>query len=338
MKILVVKLSSLGDIAHALPAVAMLKARTGAAMDWVTQPEYVELARACEGIRNVYAFPRRHFWRDAAEYWRTVRAEEYDLVVDLQGLMKSAVAGRMARAKWRTGPAWAREGAGWLYDAKDSAPEGPRRHACEELLDLVDTVAPSPEGGGPDAWPRGQVMPLHFPEPPKEEGKMVALTPFSRWATKDWPAERFAEVGRRLAAECGCRIRILGGPGDREKGTQLAEAIGAAAENLCGKTTLPELMGHLKAADLVVGVDSGPLHWADAMGVPLVAVYGATDPVRTGPWHQPDSVVTCDACKRRPCHSRTCAEGGLACLNGLAAETVCRAAAARLSGAQGQDS
>ena len=137
-------------------------------------------------------------------------------------------------------------------------------------------------------------------------------------------------VGRRLAAECGCRIEILGGPGDREKGARLAEAIGAAAENWCGRTTLPELMGRLKAADLVVGVDSGPLHWADAMGVPLVAVYGATDPVRTGPWHQPDSVVTCDACKRRPCHSRTCAEGRLSCLNELLPETVFAVAATRL--------
>ena len=107
------------------------------------------------------------------------------------------------------------------------------------------------------------------------------------------------------------------------------------AANWCGRTSLPELMGRLKAADLVVGVDSGPLHWADAMGVPLVAVYGATDPVRTGPWHQPDSVVTCGACKRRPCHSRTCAEGDLACLEGLDAETVFRAAAARLASRQG---
>lgn len=333
-KILVVKLSSLGDIAHALPAVALLKERTRAVLDWVTQPEYVELVRACEGVRNVFAFPRRHFWRDAAEYWRTVRGEEYDLVVDLQGLMKSALAGRMARAKWRTGPAWAREGAGLLYDAKDSMPEGPRRHACEELLELVDCIAPAEEGQEADGLPRGHVMPLHFPEPPKEADgrKTVAMTPFSRWATKDWPAERFAEVGRRLAAEFGCRIRVLGGPGDREKGERLAGDIGAAAENWCGRTTLPELMGRLKAADLVVGVDSGPLHWADAMGVPLVAVYGATDPVRTGPWHQPDSVVTCDVCPRRPCHSRSCAEGNLACLCGLDAETVFRAAAGRLAG------
>lgn len=323
-RILVIKLSSLGDLAHALPAVRALKERTGAEIDWVVQPEYMPLLALCPDVARTIPFPRRRFWRGLLPFLHVLRQERYDLIVDLQGLLKSALAARLARGDWRVGPAWAREGAHWFYDVRTEAPVGPRRHAVEECMSVVDLVAP---GEGPVPVPR-----IELPEAEHDghPGPHVALVPFSRWATKDWPPEKFAELGRRLAAEMGCQIRIVGGGDNAAAGEELARQIGERARNLCGKTDFPGLCSLLKSMDLVVAVDSGPLHWADAMGVPLVAVFGATDPRRTGPYWQPDHVVTKAGLECRPCHSRTCARGDLACLQTLDVETVFRAVLARL--------
>jgi heptosyltransferase I len=327
-RILVVKTSSLGDLAHALPAVRALKARTGAAIDWVAQPEYAALLAAVPDVERVVAFPRRSLARDGAAFVRELRRETYDAAVDLQGLMKSALAARLARLARggrRYGPAWAREGAHWLYDRQPARRPGPRAHAVDELLDVVDLVAP--DGGAAVAQ-----APPEFREAVADDrpGPRVALAPFSRWSTKDWPAEKFAELGRRLATEMGCNLYVVGGPGDLAQGEALASMIGDRARNWCGRTDLPGLCGLLKGMDLLVSVDSGPMHWADAMGVPLVAVFGATDPARTGPYHQLDHVVVQPNLPCRPCHSRTCARGDLACLRTLDAQAVLDVAMRRL--------
>jgi heptosyltransferase I len=324
-RILVIKLSSLGDIAHALPAVRALKERTGAVIDWVAQPEYAALLACCSDVDRVIEFPRRNFVRGFFPFLRALRAEHYDLVVDLQGLMKSAVAVRLARGDWRVGPPWAREGAHWFYDVQTAPTEGPRGHAVDELMAVVNLVAPGEEGVAPDSH-------LSFPEADCDgsPGPHVALAPFSRWETKNWPLEKFAELGRRLATEMGCQIRIVGSRDNAETGEDLARQIGDRARNLCGKTDLVGLCSLLKGMDLLVTVDSGPMHWADALGVPLVAIFGATDPARTGPYHQLDHVVAKAGLTCRPCHSRTCSRGDLACLRTLDVETVFQAALARL--------
>ncbi len=324
-RILVIKLSSLGDIAHALPAVRALKERTGAAVDWVVQPEYAPLLVLCPDVDRLIEFPRRNWRRGWGAFWRELRRERYDWVVDFQGLFKSALAARLARGARRTGPAWAREGSPWVYDVRPARKPGPRRHAVEELMDIVEMVAP----GGDPAPPAPR---LNVAEclPDGRPGPQVGLAPFSRWRTKDWPLEHFAELGRRLISEMGCRILIVGGAGDEAAGARLAAEIGDAARNLCGQTDLPGLCSRLKSLDLLVTVDSGPMHWADAMGVPLVAVFGATDPDRTGPYRQREWVVVREGLPCRPCHSRTCARGDLACLQTLDVETVLRAALERL--------
>ena len=323
-RILVIKLSSLGDIAHALPAVRALKERTGAEIDWVVQPEYAPLLACCPDVARTITFPRRNFARGFWPFLRTLRRERYDAIVDLQGLMKSALAARLARGKRRIGPAWAREGAPRFYDAQPLKAAGPRSHAVEELMDVVNLVAP---GAAVPPAPN-----LVFPEAESDgdPGPHVAFAPFSRWATKDWPAEKFAELGKRLVAEMGCRIRIVGGRENEAQGEALARQIGEGARNLCGKTDLPGLCSLLKGMDLLVTVDSGPMHWADAMGVPLVAVFGATDPARTGPYRQLAHVVAKEGLDCRPCHSRTCARGDLACLRTLDVEPVFQAALERL--------
>ena len=315
-RILVIKLSSLGDIAHALPAVLALKERTGAAIDWVVQPEYAGLLAHCPDVARMIEFPRRNVFRGFRTFLRALRQERYDAIVDLQGLLKSAVVARLARGGRRVGPAWAREGADRFYDAQPPRKTGPRQHAVLEAMAVVALVAP-----GPDAVPEPR---LDFTEAESDgsPGPHVAFAPFSRWDTKDWPIEKFAELGRRLAKEMGCQIRIVGGRDNEAQGEALARQIGDRARNLSGKTDLPGLCSLLKSMDLLVTVDSGPMHWADALGVPLVAIFGATDPARTGPNQQLDHVVAKEGLDCRPCHSRTCARSDLACLRTLEVEKV----------------
>ena len=324
MRILVIKLSSLGDVAHALPAVRALKDRTGAEIDWVVQPEYAPLLACCPDVARTIAFPRRNFARGFFPFLRELRREKYDVVVDLQGLMKSALTARLARSRRRVGPAWAREGAPRFYDAQPAKVPGPRRHAVEELMDVANLVAPG------EAAPPAPNLAFPEAESDGDPGPHVAFAPFSRWATKDWPTEKFVDLGKRLVLEMGCRIRIVGGRDNEAPGEALARQIGEGARNLCGKTDLPGLCSLLKGMDLLVTVDSGPMHWADALGVPLVAVFGATDPARTGPYRQMAHVVAKDGLSCRPCHSRTCARGDLACLRTLDVETVFQAALKRL--------
>ena len=323
-RILVIKLSSLGDIAHALWAVHALQERTGAAIDWVVQPEYAPLLACCPDVERTIEFPRRDFARGFFPFLRELRRERYEAIVDLQGLLKSALAAWLARGRRRVGPAWAREGAQRFYDAQPPKNPGPRRHAVDELMDVVNLVAPG------QGAPRQPELRLPEAESDGSPGPHVVFAPFSRWETKNWPVEKFAELGKRLAAEMGCQIRIVGGRDNEAPGEALARQIGERARNLCGKTDLRGLCSLMKNMDLLVSVDSGPMHWADAMGIPLVAIFGATDPVRTGPFRQMDHVVAKSGLACRPCHSRACSRGDLACLRTLEVEPVFHAALSRL--------
>jgi ADP-heptose:LPS heptosyltransferase len=135
-KVLVVKMSSLGDLFHALPAVRCLKRGLNATVDWVTQPEYVELVGSFADVRKVIAFPRRGFFSGMKAFAAALRRERYDYVVDLQGLLKSAVVVALARGGRRIGPSFSREGASLFYDAVAGV-RNKERHAVEEAMEVV---------------------------------------------------------------------------------------------------------------------------------------------------------------------------------------------------------
>jgi len=318
MRALVIKLSSLGDLFHALPTVARIHEAKNAQIDWVTNHAYTELVARFQPVRRVIGFPRKNFAGHARAFLRELRADEYDYIFDMQGLLKSALTARAARGGPRIGPSFHREGSRLFYSSV-AGTRNKNRHAVEENFDLLDHLGIA----------RGDVtFPVSFDRPAElPAGKpRIGLLPCSRWATKNWPPEHFISLVRALSDTA--HFYLFGAPEDREVCRRIADESGAGVTDLCAKTSLVELGGWLAAMDLVITVDSGPMHMAAAAGTPVLAVFGATDPHRTGPYGKQHRVLFRDDLPCRPCLSRTCRlkVPDIRCLGELSPDRVAAAA------------
>ncbi len=326
-RVLVVKLSSLGDIFHALPAVHALKVGLDADIDWVTQPEYVELVRCFPDVGTVIPFPRRGWVRGLPAFLKVARRARYDMVIDLQGLLKSALASKLVKAGRVIGPSFHREGSHLLYD-RVVGPCDRNRHAVEEAMDVVRYLGlPVPPVEFPVVFPGVEIL----------AGRpRVAVVPASRRANKNWPVEFYSEVAHRLMHQDSATIYLMGGWSDRETCATLQHELEAGhtcsrVVNLAGRTTLVEMGGWLKGMDVVLANDSGPIHMAAAIGTPVVAMFGATDPVRTGPYGFGHRVMTAEM-DCQPCFRRTCALEGVDCMRAITPEVVYKAVQGVLRG------
>ena len=316
MKILAVKLSSLGDILHVLPAVSAISEQTGAEIDWAVHPEFAALVRCFRCVRRIVEIPRHHVLAGLREALRDLRSERYDMAVDLQGLAKSAVVTRLARADRRIAPSYAREGSGLFFRERAGRMDR-SRHAVEQAFDTLDYLGlsrPKRPLGADD---------FILPEVARPAGApLVAMAPVSRWVTKNWPPAKFAAFARLLGADSpGARFIVLGGKGDAAVGAEIASALPGRVENLCGKTTIAETMALLAQSDLLVANDTGPVHMAAAVGTRCLVVFGSTRPEWTGPWGDGHRVVSAGL-ECQPCVKRRCARGDLACLEAVSPEAV----------------
>lgn len=351
-RILIIKTSSLGDLFHALPAVHALKVALKAEVDWVVQDIYADVVRCFTDVSHVIPFPKRalgpklviqallgmsNAYRikvdkgadvdvdaispdDFSLFSEKMRAREYDYVIDLQGLLKSAILARLARTRRRIGPSFHREGSKFFYTSV-AGERNKDRHAVDECLDVLRHLNLS--------VPAVPEFPVKFPEigVGGGTGPRVALVPCSRWETKDWPPEKFIEVGRQLAA-AGVQIFLIGSRDDKPVCKEIEAGIGKNVENLCAKTRIADIGGVLAQMDLVITVDTGPMHIAAALGKPVLAVFGATDPKRTGPYGSRNIVITHENLACRPCLSRACKrpQKDIACLRELDARRITAAA------------
>jgi heptosyltransferase-1 len=320
-RILIIKLSSFGDIFHALPAVNNLKVAWDAEIDWVTQPEYVELVKCFSIVSSVIPFPRREILTRGLGFFRTLRGRHYDLVIDLQGLLKSAVVARLARGTRTIGPSFQREGARFFYDAVAGCRDK-NRHAVEENLDVVRYL-------GLPVLPL--LFPVVFPAPVVEAAApRVAIVPVSRRENKNWPVENFLQTARALRQEFQASVFLFGSKADHAvcekiRSELISENSHGTVINLAGKTSLVEMGGWFTQMNLVVVNDSGPLHLAAALGIPVVTLFGPTDPRRTGPYGEGHRVITSEmAC--RPCFAKVCKSPQVECMNRISPSTVIAAA------------
>jgi len=339
--ILVVRLSSLGDLVHTLPAVAALRRRfPQARIDWLVETRHRELlldnpdvSALIEvdtlGWRRRLLSPRT--WREIRESIASIRERRYDFVVDLQGTLKSAVSAFLARSDRRIGFA--------------------TRHLKERAATLLYTERVSANGGGPHMIDRHlrllgalgwegeeRRFPIVVPETVRAavEGELarmdlrefVLLNPGGSWVTKRWSPKRFGELAAAIEREWKLPSLVVWGPGEKEMAREAVSASNGAAR-LAPRTSLREMVSYIRKARLFVSGDSGPLHLASACGVPAVGVFGPTDPARNGPFGQGDEVVWKHvACS--PCYKHRCPGYGNVCLTSIEVEDVLGAVRKRL--------
>lgn len=331
MRVLLVRLGALGDLVHALPVAAAIKAAwPEARLDWLVEARhrpFLDLVPVLDDRLAVDTRSVRGRWGWPAVV-REMRSRRYEAVLDVQGLLKSAVLARLSGARRVIGFAMAhlREPLAAAAYSETVDPRG-AVHVVEKNLACAVAL------GVPVAAPR---FPLSTPPPSPEAAAVVdaagpgfaAINPGAAWPNKRWPAERFGALARRLADRPGLRSIVLWGPGERA----LAEAVTAAAGDaarLAPPTPLADLLALLARAAVVVAGDTGPLHLAAALGTPVVGIYGPTDPRRNGPWDPRDRVVS----RRAACacfHKRRC-RAPRWCLDDVTVEEVAEEVSVRLS-------
>jgi heptosyltransferase I len=276
-QILVIRLGAMGDVIHALPAIAELKRRQpDSHLTWVIEAKWAPLLEDNPFIDRVVLL-RRNSLAALIQSARVLRESRYDLAIDFQGLIKSALVAVAAQPPRIYGFSETRESVAAVFYTHRVAPRC--AHVVDRNVELVahamdPAMAPT---DAPPARPRGLVFPLPAgrPEGDLPAGDFVLASPLAGWAAKQWPMEHYRAVAARLRAELGIPL-VLNGP----PGVDFA-AIGDALAHHSG---LPGLIHATRRSAAVIGVDSGPLHLAAAFDKPGVAIFGPTDPARNGPY------------------------------------------------------
>ncbi len=273
VRILVVRLGAMGDILHTLPAVASLKTgHPGSRLTWAVETKWAPLIEANPFVDRVVPV-RRESAASLFETWRELRAERYQLAVDFQGLLKSALVAAAARPDCIFGfdTALLRERAAGLFYSQKTLTRA--AHVVDRSLDLAAAA------GGTTAL-RVFPLPPGSPEGTLPAGAFVLASPLAGWRSKQWPAEHYRALAARLRAELAIRLVVNLPPG----GTDWVRQSGMADDAVAHVSGLAGLIDATRRAAAVVGVDSGPLHLAAALSKPGVAIFGPTDPARNGPY------------------------------------------------------
>jgi heptosyltransferase-1 len=305
-RILIVRLSALGDVIHTLPLLGALRERfPDAHIGWLVEPAGTSLVHGHPMLNVVHVVPKKKIraqpWRiwsgPAGDLLDEIKAQRYEIAIDVQGLTKSALWGRLAKIPRRIGLARpdARELAPWLA-TETVRPRPEALHVVERNLELLRPLGVEP--------PRPAAFPVHLPDAARaaallgdDPTPLALLICGAGWATKRWPPDRFGQLARALAERHGMRVALPWGPGEQDL---VAAALGAAGAgepafdapslpagpgvHALPGTTFPELGAILARSRLVVGGDTGPTHLAAALARPVIGLMGPLDARRNGPY------------------------------------------------------
>ena len=348
MHLLLIKMSSLGDVVHTLPTVTDLVA-AGHQVTWVVEEAFAPIAQSHPGVNQVIPIAWRR-WRknllrnrkELAAFWTQLRKQNFDLVLDAQGLYKSAVVTRMARSARRAGLAHdsAREpGAARFYNEPHSVAKADHAVNRTRLLAaraLGYQLSTEPDFGLPPLAPNAP------------DSLSCVFLHGTTWASKHWPEEYWAELVQ-LACSQGAAVKLLWGDAAEQARAQRLAAAGPSAASTVSDTNsqvfassgvrseqgsaevwdrmpIEVLLPKLAGADLVIGVDSGLTHLTAALGIPTLAIYGSTDSELTGVKGAAALNVqadfACAPCRRRDCDFTGAANVQPACYQSITPDRV----------------
>lgn len=339
MKALLVRLSSIGDVVHTLPALAALH-RHGWEAGWVVEPASRPLLEDNPPLGQLVAAPaaRDFRWRQALSALRALRAGRYDVALDLQGLWKSALWARLSGARRVLGyERFARREPASAVLLHEQVPRGRRGgHVIDKNLALLRPLGIEAVGSRefPLPYQPDAVARVDRGLAGLEGEGLVVLNPGGGWSSKLWPAERFGQLALGLR-RLGLRCLVSYGPGEEGLAERVVAASAGAAQRAF-PTTIVDFVELARRARLVVAADTGPMHLACAVGTPVVALFGPTDPARNGPFATEDEVVRhVPSCA--PCYRRSCTEhAGI--MEQVRTAEVLAAVERRLAAAREQDS
>lgn len=310
LRFLVIRLSSVGDIVHALPAVAALgEGIPGGEIHWVIEKRHARLLEGNPYVRRVVKLDTLG-WRkellspgtllQLVETGMALREVAFDAAIDFQGLIKSALLARFSRSRARLGFAeyWLREPPAGIFYTDRVAPRG-RRHVIEMNLALVERlgVPPVPRGRWKFPLPRNESDERYVESllASLDAGEFIVINPGGGWRSKCWAPENYAELIRRLETEIAGKILLTGSPDEEPLIRDILRGAGLSRASYFPSTLL-QLIALARRAKLFVGGDTGPVHLAAAAGTPLVAIFSATDPLNTpernGPFSEQDITVS----------------------------------------------
>ncbi|WP_374674245.1 glycosyltransferase family 9 protein [Ideonella sp.] len=333
-RLLIVRLSAIGDVVMASGLIPALRARwPQAQISWLTEAATAPLLRHHPDLAEVIVWPRadwqalwrqrrwRALWQAVRSFRRGLRDRHFDIVIDAQGLLKSGLLARLSGAPRRVG-LLSREGSQWLMTERVGAPPGDDPRMSHEYRDLADHLgAPAGSfrlslavGDAPRATARQALADAGV------RGRVAVLAPFTTRPQKHWFEDRWSALAGALAAE-GLVPVLLGGPGDRDAAARIA-ADAPTLVDLTGRLRLDETVAAIAEAAVLVGVDTGLTHMGTALRVPTVGLFGSTRPYldagtpRTAILYEP---LDCSPCRRHP----TCG-GAFHCMRQWSVDRVLR--------------
>jgi lipopolysaccharide heptosyltransferase II len=334
VKVLILKPSSLGDVIHALPVLRLLKKHLPSSeIYWWLDVSLVPLLEKDPDLTGIIPFQRKsapHQWPRHLASIRQMRGQRFDWAIDLQGLARSAIFAWLANAGLTVGldnlREGGREGAVAFYDI--TPPRAPvTMHSVDRYLAVLPLLG-VPVHKNFEWMPARKDILAQVQEKWKPgAARWIALMPGGRWDNKRWPAQNFADLVKRMGRGPDTRFVVLGSKDEFALGEAIAQAAPEKCLNLAGATSLLELIEWIRLCQFGVTNDSGPMHIAAAVGTPVVAIFGPTNPVSTGPYGQLGNVLQNTTLPCVPCMSQKCAyRDPLACLHSVTPGEVCQKA------------
>jgi lipopolysaccharide heptosyltransferase I len=324
VNILVIKLSAIGDVIHTLPSLSALRRLyPDAHITWVVEEAAADLvlnhpqldevlvSKRKSWLKNIKAGHIQSTWRSIHFFLKILRSHSYDLVIDFHGLFKSAVIVFLSKGKRKLGYDSWQELSGLFLNEK--IPEDMNKHAVERYLDFPRYLGSKTEKAEfilPKNTDAETKIKLLLDKYKLKDKNFIAINPVAYWETKLWDSDKFARLADLIQEKLNKKVVFTGS--EKESIDNITLMMATKGINLGGETSLLELAYLYKKARMLITTDSGPMHLAAAVATPVIALFGPTDPARTGPYGDGHTIIRtalpCSPCFLKKCATRKCME------------------------------
>ena len=324
-KILVIKLSAIGDVIHSLPFLEVLKDTFPfSTIDWVVEEDAADIVQDHPDIDTLIIFSRkswikrfakkneyRSIGKEVADFLKVLKKKRYDIVIDLQGLLKSGILTFISRGKRKIGLNGGREASSIFINERVVVPD-PDIHALERYLYITRYLGATKTGwSGRVPIDAADTRYINDLLQGIDDTPLIAVNPMAKWETKLWGLNRFACLVDRIKETLGAEVIFTGSESDRKQIETILSKMNTRVLNFAGKSTLKELACLYERCAIVISTDTGPMHLAAAMNNPVVvALFGPTSPLKTGPYGPRHRVlrtgIECSPCFKKKCIDMSC--------------------------------